>query len=84
MACACCTIHVCSGECWQILHGTYVGKYNITPFDEGDDEDDGYADDEADDGEDEEDGDENEDEDEDEEQGAEILRGLRSASEQLC
>ena len=38
MACSCCTVHVCSAECWQILHGIYTGEYSLLPKECSDDE----------------------------------------------
>ena len=70
MACEVCTIHVCSGECWQILHGAYQGEYNLLPdqaCQEADDE-----------GEEDEEEDEDEDEDDNDERGAQIMRGFRA------
>ena len=69
MACEVCTIHVCSGECWQILHGAYQGEYNLLSD---------KACQEAD-----EEGEEDEDEDDDEEgdddeRGAQIMHGMRA------
>ena len=31
MACSTCQFHVCSAECWQVLHGIYEGKYGLLP-----------------------------------------------------
>ena len=31
MACSTCQFHVCSSECWQVLHGIYEGKYGLLP-----------------------------------------------------
>ena len=70
MACEVCTIHVCSGECWHILHGVYQGEYNLLP----DQTSCQKADDE---GEEDEDEDEDEDDGDGEERGAEIMRGFR-------
>ena len=70
MACEVCTIHVCSGKCWQILHGAYQGEYNLLPdkaCQEADDE-----------GEEDEDEDEDDAEEEEDERGAQIMRGMRT------
>ena len=31
MACSTCKFHVCSAECWQVLHGIYEGEYGLLP-----------------------------------------------------
>ena len=45
MACSQCTYHVCSAECWQVLHGNYTGEYGLLPCVDG--EDNGEQDDES-------------------------------------
>ena len=32
MACSACKFHICSGECWQVLHGMYKGEYGLLPL----------------------------------------------------
>ena len=32
MACSACKFHICSGECWQVLHAMYKGEYGLLPL----------------------------------------------------
>jgi len=65
MACSHCTYHVCSAECWQVLHGIYEGKYGLLPVAERKDVADGQGEDEDEEEGDDEGRDEGEDDDED-------------------